>query len=193
MIPDKSASLKSKFEFGFVRQGEFFQIPIEELSRKIPAVKDFAYTWRFWQNWEKYPPVVAYSGKIVYGFLAITNSISGYLNLYYIATNPEHRGQGIAKDMFDFYLQNLPPMRYRRMKIRTTKDADGEKFFRSFGFKPFLLVETKPKHFEYFWNVDLGYSRSVKEVIERQKDKTQPIPLGEIEKIIKKYPDARLL
>lgn len=138
------------------------QEELKKFSKQFSEVKDFAYTWKLWGNWEKNVPVIAESAqKGLIGFQAVTLSKrTGYINFYYHAVHPDAQGHGIAKDMLDFYLTTKAGL-YKRIKIRTAyinsidKRSPGTLFWNSLGIYPFAIDNTKPNHPEYVWDADL--------------------------------------
>lgn len=157
------------------------QEELKRFSKQFSEVKNFAYTWKLWGNWEKNVPVIAESSqKGLIGFQAVTLSKrTGYINFYYHAVHPDAQGHGIAKDMLDFYLTEKAGL-YTRIKIRTAFAINGEhspgtKFWNSLGLKPFAVDRSKPKHPEYVWDADLTGVNDLQSLKKKYENKSTDV------------------
>ena len=119
--------------------------PVFQSWRSLNSTaSDFVFIWHRNGMWGATPPVVAkVDGKTV-GFHAVTFLKNGYINSQFQFVLEEYRGMGLAGAMVDMFLRDGYERRMKRLRFRTPKGNDGNRFWCGFGITP--IGETEDRY-----------------------------------------------
>lgn len=137
---------------------------LEGLRYKHKIVSEFVSMWTLWHNWETNLPLVVTTGNIVVGLYAYSETITGYVNSYFIWIDNDHQGNRLAGELVDVMLENH---KSKRLKTRVAAGKDGYRFWTGFGVDAIGMILTKDEMLFDFSIVDV---HSVADLIKYAKD-----------------------
>lgn len=105
------------------------------------VMNTFALLWENRQLWCEFPPLVMFDDKNniigMHAFAVKEINNKNYLKTYYIVTDKQHRGQGIAKKLTLQVMNDLKD-KFTYFYVNSVEGSDGERFYRK-------IITNRPK------------------------------------------------
>lgn len=130
------------------------------------VMNTFALLWENRNFWKKWQPLVAFdeNGKMIgiHAFAEKEINSKKYLKTYYIVTNKDYRGKGIAKQLTLQVINDFKDL-YADFFVNSIQDSDGDKFYRK-------IVNSNPnKKINEFGTIDMIFKNKISKILKKNK------------------------
>ena len=130
------------------------------------VMNTFALLWENRNFWKKWQPLVMFdeNGKIVgvHAFAEKEINNKKYLKTYYIVTNKDYRGKGIAKQLTLQVINDFKDV-YTDFFVNSIQDSDGDKFYRR------IITNRPTKKINEFGTIDMIFKNKISKIPKKTK------------------------